>query len=321
MKFNLSKITSFAQHRSGWSYAMENLRLYHSNAGIFIDDFIEKTFSWDLNLYYLNSNSNNIPYTFPWIGILHNPPNVPQWFYHNHHPTSILNRDIFKQSLKKCKCLVVLSDYLAGWLRQRVSVPVVSVRHPTELATKQWDYYKFLKGEKRIVQLGYWLRDFDSICRISAPNGYKKYLMPSDRGTYDMLVKHMEANSPYSCYEVKNKWANTQILDRLSNIEFDDILSSSIIYLNLYDSSANNAIIECIARSTPIIVNKIPAVVEYLGPDYPLYFSGESEVASLLFNNKLIYDAHNYLKFMDKHWLSGAFFAKDFHDKVDKCLM
>jgi hypothetical protein len=43
--------------------------------------------------------------------------------------------------------------------------------------------------------------------------------------------------------------------------------------MDLYDATSNNAIVECIIRNTPIIVNKLPGVVDYLGENYPLYFN------------------------------------------------
>ena len=41
--------------------------------------------------------------------------------------------------------------------------------------------------------------------------------------------------------------------------------------LSLVDASANNAVIDCIARATPLLVNPHPAVIEYFGADYPTY--------------------------------------------------
>jgi hypothetical protein len=322
MKFNLNRTTSFSQHRAGWSYAMSHLMAYHSSAGLFVDDFIEKTFSWELDEYYKRDNTNNLPYRFPWVGIIHNPPSTPDWFYRYHNPESILNRKIFKDSLKHCKCIVTLSEYLANWIRPRLDgIPVVSVKHPTPIPNKLWDYRKFLRNKKNIIQLGYWLRDFDSICRLKVPNGWSKHIMPSDDSTYKILMKHREASSEVSPHEDLNKWVNTNILDRLSNEEFDERLSYSLVYLNLYDSSANNAVIECVARNTPLIVNRIPAVIEYLGPNYPLYFETEEEATSLLFNAELIYRAHIYLSCMNKDWMRGEFFAMDFHNKVKECVM
>ena len=82
--------------------------------------------------------------------------------------------------------------------------------------------------------------------------------------------------------------------------------------MNLYDSSANNAVIESIQRNIPIIVNNHPAVIEYLGKDYPLYYENPTEMQHKIHNDKLIREAHSYLKNMNKEFLSKSYFIKQF---------
>jgi hypothetical protein len=71
-----------------------------------------------------------------------------------------------------------------------------------------------------------------------------------------------------------------------------------IVFLRLEDASGVNTIIECIMRNTPIIINKLPAVVEYLGPNYPLYYDEVSEVSKFTVDD--ISKANKYLAKMDK---------------------
>lgn len=59
----------------------------------------------------------------------------------------------------------------------------------------------------------------------------------------------------------------------LENDEFDKLLTHNVMFLDLYEASAANTVIEAIARYNPIIINKIPPVVEYLGEEYPLYYT------------------------------------------------
>lgn len=86
------------------------------------------------------------------------------------------------------------------------------------------------------------------------------------------------------------------MLGFLPNDEYDKLLSENVGFLNLYDSSANNAVIECIARSTPLLVNPLPSVVEYLGVDYPLYYCSYQEAIEKACDYDLIRTAHEYLK-------------------------
>ena len=91
--------------------------------------------------------------------------------------------------------------------------------------------------------------------------------------------------------------------------EYDTLLSENIVFIDLFDAAANNTVLECIIRNTPIIVNKLESVVEYLGEDYPLYFKDLKDVPSLLISNNIL-KAHLYLKKLDKSQLSIDFFTK-----------
>ena len=96
----------------------------------------------------------------------------------------------------------------------------------------------------------------------------------------------------------------------------DILLSKNIVFVDLFDASANNAVIECIIRNTPIIINKLDAVVEYLGEDYPLYFNNLYQVNELLDINN-IKKAYEYLKNMDKTFLSmDVFINKIINDLI-----
>ena len=73
-------------------------------------------------------------------------------------------------------------------------------------------------------------------------------------------------------------------------------MSESVVFLDLYDSIANNAVVECISRQTPILVNPIDSVVEYLGKDYPFYYYSLDEAAEKLEDDDLIKETSEYLK-------------------------
>ena len=101
----------------------------------------------------------------------------------------------------------------------------------------------------------------------------------------------------------------------ISNEEYDKLFSKNIVYLDMYDSSANNAVIECIARATPLLINPIPAVVEYLGTSYPFYFRSFDEAIDKLEDIELIHFTHEYLKsFSIREKMKGEEFLKDFQE-------
>jgi len=99
--------------------------------------------------------------------------------------------------------------------------------------------------------------------------------------------------------------------------EYDDLLSKNIVFVNLFDAAANNTVLECIVRNTPIIINKIEGVTDYLGENYPLYYNHLDEVHSLIDSQKLL-KAHEYLKNMDKTPFMMETFLNGLFDIVHK---
>jgi hypothetical protein len=114
---------------------------------------------------------------------------------------------------------------------------------------------------------------------------------------------------------------SVHILERLPNNEYDTLLTENIVFINLLDASAVNTLLECVARCTPIVVNKHPAVVELLGNDYPLYYNTEHqsgistnyylmnrEIDLLLNKRNIIKNTNDYLKKLNKSNLDINYF-------------
>jgi len=126
-------------------------------------------------------------------------------------------------------------------------------------------------------------------------------------------------NLPLNSYEsllrayLINMAKSVRILEHLPNDEYDRLLSENIIFLNLVDCSAANTVIECIVRNTPLVVNRHPAVVEYIGKDYPLYYDSLDQVPKLLEYDKVKL-AHRYLKQKDKEFLHIDYFIESLKD-------
>ncbi len=98
----------------------------------------------------------------------------------------------------------------------------------------------------------------------------------------------------------------------LNNEEYDKVLSESICFMDLITSSANNAIIECMARNTPVLVNPLPAVVEYLGEGYPFYYTSLEDAAKKAQDIELIEKTSLYLNKMNKKNISHEYFVESF---------
>jgi hypothetical protein len=102
--------------------------------------------------------------------------------------------------------------------------------------------------------------------------------------------------------------------------EYDEMLTNNIVFVDLFDSNANNTVVECIARNTPIVINKTAGVMDYLGEDYPLYFDNLEEVSHLL-SKENISKAYYYMKNLNKDYLNVNYFKKEFINIMNKELL
>lgn len=307
-KIDLSKALGrfYGFHRSGWNYALSNLSCLHNDSGILLDGFIEKKFVWGKDF----GDARNFlkPHEQSWIGFVHNPPNIPKWFKNEQSLQSIFQKEEWKKSMKHCKGLFCLSEYLKEWLVKRVNVPVEVLIHPTETPEIKFDINKFLLNkDKKIIQIGFWLRKLNSIFLLKTGK-YRKIMLKARKEDFILETLHKEREG----LDLKVDEESVSIIDPVSDEEYDNLLSENIAFIELYDSSANNVIIECIVRNTPLLVNPLPAVVEYLGEDYPFYFSNLDEAARKAENLDLIKKTHEYLKNMDKLKFTGEYFLKSF---------
>lgn len=109
---------------------------------------------------------------------------------------------------------------------------------------------------------------------------------------------------------INNLIKKVEIITHVDDLEYDKLLSKSIVFLNLVDAAAVNTLLECVIRSTPIVINKLPATIEVLGENYPLFYNQLEEVDKLL-TEENVENAHCYLKEMDKcRWHPDTFLRR-----------
>lgn len=292
-RINLNNQIYHSHHRSGWEYVLNSLMPYHKDESVVFDGFLENNFAWQKEQ---NAQLRLIPYREPWVGVFHNPPNMPNWFSHNSTPTAIIRSREFQDSLGTCKGLYTLSEYHAKFLKCSIkNIPIETFFLPTETPNVVFGMDKFIKNNnKKIINIGTWLRKLISIYELSVDQSiYQKIKLTFGTSFVDQFI------------EIEKNIFNRKLTDStiksvvdvryMNNDEYDELLSNNIVFLDLYDSSANNVIVECIVRGTPLLVNPLPAVMEYLGEDYPFYFKDLEEASSKLKNIALINSAHEYL--------------------------
>ncbi len=105
-------------------------------------------------------------------------------------------------------------------------------------------------------------------------------------------------------------------LQRLDDAAYDDMLATNVVFLKLDDASAVNTALECAIRGTPLIVNRLPALVEFLGGDYPGFYTTPYEASALASSWDAIQAMHSHLTRLDTRRLSLGRFVQE----MEACL-
>tara|TARA_B100001094_G_scaffold320711_1_gene367340 strand:+ start:2359 stop:4185 length:1827 start_codon:yes stop_codon:yes gene_type:complete len=229
-----------------------------------------------------------------WVGVFHNPVNIPQWFDYSNSPQVIVKRPDFQKSLEMCRGIYVFSEYLktellklGGW-----PCPINVIKHPTERINTKW--CPNLHSNK-LVQVGYWLRKISSIWEVDVScNNYDKYWVNRAPYGWECFNRQVYHENKTRCVA-----ENNVNLLQLSNEEYDKLFQHCVLFLDLYDSSVNNSVLEAIIRHTPLVINRIQPIIEILGDDYPLYFDNLSEVSAILTKENIM-KAHLHMKQLEE---------------------
>lgn len=286
IKLKLGNQLKWEHHRSGWRFALRCLEKFNDESGILFDGNIDDSFGFSAEE---KKSAGLIPYRENWIGFIHS--SVTLCPFMKNYPTldTILECREFLQSLPFCKGIFTLSEYLAEYIKARlpIAVTVASLKHPTEFTSVNFNIDKFL-DDKKVVHIGSWLRKISSFLKLNG-HSYKRILLLNPatlRSLREELRFGMDLNFDFN---------NIEMWQHLSDGQYDNLLGEAIVFIDLCDNSASNTIIECIVRNTPILINRSKPVEEYLGEDYPFYYSDLDEADEKLQNEKLIRVVHEYL--------------------------
>lgn len=290
-KLRLDNWICWPHHRGGWKHVLwlisENL---HAPDGTrFISAVEDELFS--------RGEHYSGPIREPWVGFVHQ---APRQNYNFPDLERLVRMESWKQSIAHCRGLWVLTQYQKNYLLHLgVEVPIAKVLYPPPPPSQTFSFEKFLRNpRRRLLFIGEFLRNFQAFFDLDAP-GYVKTLLRSEE-----IDRHMrklgvvENDSVVSTRPVGEE-------------EFDQLLSDNIVYLNLFDAVGTTTVTECIASATPLLINKVGAVTEYLGADYPFYYETPEEATHKVSDLDLIQRTAEYLRTYElKEKMTDEFFLK-----------
>ena len=303
----VNRINNFkSEHRGGWNSVMESLNenIINNKANLIFLDMIEKHFLWDKNGKIITD----------WCGIMHCTHNVPiEWDICN--IDNLFINLSFLESINKCKFIITLSNYVKDYISEKfneinINIPIIFIKHPIKIEDfPKFNIESYINNEdKKLIQIGQQLRKITSIFEVNITNHQKLWLT----GLADMKLAEDKLIKEYIKINKELPSNYQKLFKYIKNInEYDKLLKNNIVFLDLYDSAANNTVLECIVRNTPLIINRTPGVIEYLGENYPLYFDNLDQVESLLDIEKLK-SATKYLENMNKEDITMEYFIENF---------
>lgn len=341
-------------HRSGWSYVVNNMSLLHNrNHPLIMETYLDKVFHWScenyVNLQILPYKNPWVGFIHHTPCIRYSDYNTTRMLQNPYFQQSLANCQglfVFSQYLKDWLLNQPTTSHL---LIENLIHPTET---PTKNHLFTYQKYKS-NTNKKLVQIGAWLRNTYAIYALKLSNDRIKkchlkgkdmdnYFKPSNFNFND--YSHSQINS----YELTNSMCrdynsnkyviylneyvnqlnlnnptqllidndqSVTILSELDNLSYDHLLARNIVFLNLIEASACNVLIECIVRNTPIIINRIPAVIELLGDKYPLYYETLNEIDNLLSDDN-IKKATNYLSKIDKKCFTIEYFIDKLNNSV-----
>jgi len=235
---------------------------------------------------------------------------MPKWFADD-TPQKLVTMPVFKKSLPALRGCIALSEHLGRWLRAKLQLPTLVVKHPTEFPETQFSMERYrAQAPRKLVQVGWYLRNIRAIYQVPASPGIEKIHLFPQAGWIKRALRRVDKHSPF---RGRDQYEPVTVHDRLPDEQYDDLLAQSVVFMELFGSSANNAVVEAMARCTPLCINRHPAVVEYLGAAYPLFYDNIGEVPALLTDDNVEL-AHEYLKSLDRTELSVTHFVTAIQD-------
>ncbi len=291
-------------HRGGWKsllqYMLKNKYL-RKDCGIALLDILEKYFVWD----------RGDVIEREWVGISHMTPNTPPHLQIC-HIDKLLESENFLNSLKYCKALVVLSDYMKAYIESKLddSVNIITLKHPVIGNIKKFEMNKFLQNpNKKVIALGQQMRSISSIYKLKS--SYDKVWM---YGHPDKQLMYHRRDEEIKMLNLDVDVNSVEMMFTKSFKKYDNLITTNIVLIDLIDASANNAVLEMISANIPFFVKKLPAIFEYVGNDYPMFFTDLSEVEEKLKDEEklkeLYAETHEYLLNFDKSDLDYDYFSK-----------
>jgi hypothetical protein len=205
------------------------------------------------------------------------------------------NRKLYN-SLFNCQGIITFSKYISDWLSDKFSpnIPITNFTLPVSPPRSRFSYNDFISNpEKSLVQMGF---SGSRMCFIGTiqTSLYKKLWLCENADIMKLLVAESKFHSTTA--QICSDMSDVTLLTTINDEIYDIVLSNNIVVVKFEDVGASNILVKSIIRHTPILVNRHPAVIEYLGQGYPLYYDTLDEAINKVHDMDILKRAYVYLR-------------------------
>jgi hypothetical protein len=311
---NKPKTVGTGLHRCGWPYVMDHLKHLDTGSGIVFDDFLEQTFTFA-------PYHNEIPQILqqqPWITMAHCPPT----YVHPFTYCGFINYPAWglpgsRQALENLRGICTMSHHLADRFRSVCDIPVHVIHYPTHLNVPKFNLQAYLR-QPTLLHVGWFLKNLLLLEHI-APTQHIKHkiqihaaCLPHER---ERQIKQYLATN---MYPDRALYGGVEYIDsRLPDITYDTWLANSVIASEFVDCAATTVVVEALARCTPMLLNRHPALIEYVGEAYPMFFDNIEECEQLLHPDNVV-KTHEYIQDRNRNFLQVSSFTEQFRQWVNR---
>jgi hypothetical protein len=262
-----------------WAFALRSLMPLHRDGGATVVASCERAFAEGAG-----------PLRAPWVGFVHTPPGAPEWYPAGLTAEGLLRSPTFLESLPACAGLFCFSEAHRRWLEDRAGVPATSMLLPVRTDATPFSPERFvLNPEKRVVQIGTRLRRLHAIYDLPVTRLGRCVLRREGAELERLLAAERAA------YGLEPDEGAVERLRPPDDEGYDRLLSRNLVFLDLYAWAAGSALLGCVARATPVLVNRLPELEGLLGAGYPFFYATRGQAARFADDLGRIEAAHAYL--------------------------
>ena len=289
-----------------------------------IDNIIQKEFTGHIELItdleVALTEGRQLP-RHTWAAMAHVPMQLPLWLKETKEYKSLTSAFIsskeWRLAKENCQTIFTFSKEHAKVLEAQTGIKTHALRRPVPKVIENWSWEKFEGNkEKQIIQSGWWLLRIHAIHLLPASNYKKSWLRKPEQMLNGVFSAERDLLKTRAMFF--NYMDHTVIVsENLSSDEYEKQLCSNIAFAHYYDTCSPDFLLQCIAHNTPILINALPAVREYLGDNYPFYYYFYEDAVEKASNFDLVLKTHNYLKNLSNQSRNTS---ELFYEKIRKAL-